>query len=54
LFWGLYLSIKITFVVLDKKELQSEFLSNQIAHKILGEEANIEILKVAEKKNIIP
>lgn len=34
----------------DKKELQSEFLSDQIAYKILDEEADIEILKVAEEK----
>ncbi len=34
----------------DKKKLQSEFLSDQIAYKILDEEANIEILKVAEEK----
>lgn len=36
----------------DKKELQSEFLSDQIAYKILDEEAAIEILKVAEEKVI--
>ena len=36
----------------DKKELQSEFLSDQIAYKILYEEADIEILKVAEEKVI--
>ncbi len=34
----------------DKKELQTEFLSDQIAYKILEEEADIEILKVAEEK----
>ncbi len=34
----------------EKKELQSEFLSDQIAYKILDEEADIEILKVAEEK----
>ena len=34
----------------DKKELQSEFLSDQIAYKIMDEEADIEILKVAEEK----
>ncbi len=34
----------------DKKELQREFLSDQIANKILDEEADIEILKVAEEK----
>ena len=36
----------------DKKELQTEFLSDQIANKILEEEADIEILKVAEEKII--
>ena len=34
----------------DKKELQSEFLSDQIAYKILDEEADIKILKIAEEK----
>jgi len=34
----------------DKKELQSEFLSDQIAYKIMDEEADIGILKVAEEK----
>ncbi|WP_354355220.1 helix-turn-helix transcriptional regulator [Pedobacter sp. UYP30] len=34
----------------DKKELQSEFLSEQIAYKIIDEEADIEILKFAEEK----
>ena len=34
----------------DKKELQSEFLSDQIAYKIMDEDADIEILKVAEEK----
>lgn len=34
----------------DKKALQSEFLSDQIAYKILDEEADINILKVAEEK----
>lgn len=33
-----------------KKELQAEFLSDQIAYKIMDEEADIEILKVAEEK----
>jgi len=36
----------------DKNELKSEFLSDQIAYKILDEEADIEILKVAEEKII--
>lgn len=34
----------------NKKQLLSEFLSDQIAYKILDEEADIEILKVAEEK----
>jgi transcriptional regulator with XRE-family HTH domain len=34
----------------EKKELQLEFLSDQIAYKIIDEEADIEILKVAEEK----
>ena len=39
-----------TFFHVDEKELQNEFLSDQIAYKILDEEADISILKVAEKK----
>lgn len=34
----------------DEKELQNEFLSDQIAYKILDEEADLTILKVAEQK----
>jgi transcriptional regulator with XRE-family HTH domain len=34
----------------DLKELQDEFLSDQIAYKIIDEEADLEILKVAEQK----
>jgi transcriptional regulator with XRE-family HTH domain len=34
----------------DEKELQNDFLSDQIANKILYEEADLSILKVAEKK----
>ena len=34
----------------DEKELQNEFLSDQIAYKILDEKADLNILKVAEKK----
>ncbi len=34
----------------DEKELQSDFLSDQIAYKILDEEADLSILKVAEEK----
>jgi len=36
----------------DEKELQSEFLSDQIAYKILDEDADLETLKVAEEKVI--
>lgn len=34
----------------DEKELQSNFLSDQIAYKILDENADLSILKVAEDK----
>ena len=34
----------------NEKELQNEFLSDQIAYKILDEEADLGILKVAERK----
>jgi len=34
----------------DAKELINEFLSDQIAYKILDEEADLNVLKVAEKK----
>ena len=34
----------------DLKELQNDFLSDQIAYKILDEDADLNILKVAEKK----
>lgn len=39
-----------TFFSVDEKELQNEFLSDQIAYKILEEQADLNILKVAEKK----
>ena len=35
---------------LDAKDLMKEFLSDQIAYRILEEEADIDTLKVAEKK----
>lgn len=38
------------FFNLDEKELIMEFISDQIAYKILDEEADIDTLKVAEKK----
>lgn len=38
------------FFKVDAKGLQNEFLSDQIAYKILNEEADPSILKVAEKK----
>lgn len=34
----------------DEKELLDEFVSDQIAYKILEEDADLNILKVAEKK----
>lgn len=34
----------------DKKDLQNNFLSDQIAYKILDEDADISILKIAEEK----
>lgn len=34
----------------NEKELQNEFLSDKIAYKIFDEDADLEILKVAEKK----
>jgi transcriptional regulator with XRE-family HTH domain len=38
------------FFKVDEKELQNYFLSDQIAYKILSEEADLSILKVAEEK----
>jgi transcriptional regulator with XRE-family HTH domain len=38
------------FFQCDEKKLQDNFLSDQIAYKILSEEADIDILKVAEEK----
>ena len=38
------------FFKLDEKELLKEFISDQIAYKILEEEADLNILKVAEEK----
>ncbi len=38
------------FFITDEKELLNEFLSDQIAYKILEEDADLNILKVAEKK----
>lgn len=38
------------FFQVDEKDLQSNFLSDQIAYKILSEEADLSILKVAEEK----
>ena len=35
---------------LDEREMMKEFLSDQIAYKILEEEADLDTLKVAEKK----
>lgn len=38
------------YFTVDEKELQNDFLSDQIAYKILDEEADLSILKVAEEK----
>ena len=38
------------FFKIDEKELLNELLSDQIAYKILSENADINILRVAEKK----
>jgi transcriptional regulator with XRE-family HTH domain len=38
------------FFKVEEKQLQNDYLSDQIAYKILDEEADISILKVAEKK----
>lgn len=38
------------FFKIDEKELLNEFLSDQIAYKILDEDADLNILKVAEIK----
>ena len=38
------------FFKVDEKELQFEFLSDQIAYKIFDEEADLDIFRVAEEK----
>lgn len=38
------------FFNLDEEDLMKEFLSDQIAYKIIEEEADIDTLKVAERK----
>jgi len=38
------------FFIVDEKELVDEFLSDQIVYKILNEETDLNILKVAESK----
>ena len=38
------------FFKVNERELQNDFLSDQIAYKILDEEADLSILKVAEEK----
>ena len=40
------------FFRVDEKELQNNFLSDQIAYRILEEEADLDILRVAEEKVI--
>jgi transcriptional regulator with XRE-family HTH domain len=39
-----------TFFKVDEKDLFNSFLSDQIAYKIIDEEADLSILRVAEKK----
>jgi len=39
-----------SFFKINEKELLTEFLSDQIAYKILDEEGDLNILKVAEEK----
>lgn len=39
-----------SFFNVDEKELHNEYLSDQIAYRIIGENADLDILKVAEKK----
>lgn len=39
-----------TYFKVNEKELQNNFLSDQIAYKILDEKADLSILKVAEEK----
>ena len=39
-----------TFFQVNEKELQNDFLSDQIAYKIIDEKADLNILKIAEKK----
>ena len=38
------------FFKVEEKQLQNDYLSDQIAYKILDEEADLSILKVAEEK----
>ena len=38
------------FFILDEKDLLKEFLSDQIAYKILEEDADLDTLRVAEEK----
>lgn len=38
------------FFDVDEKELQKDFLSDLIAYRILDEEADVSILKIAEEK----
>lgn len=46
----LHISKFAKFFKVREKELVSEFLSDQIAYKILDEKADLNILKVAEEK----
>lgn len=44
------INLVAAFFKVDEKELQNDFLSDQIAYKILDQEADLSILKVAEQK----
>ena len=46
----LIIKLVSNFFKVDEKELQKDFLSDQIAYKILDEDADLSILKVAEEK----
>lgn len=46
----LIIKLVSNFFKVEEKELQKDFLSDQIAYKILDEDADLSILKVAEDK----
>jgi len=45
-----FISNVAMFFNVDEKELHNEYLSDQIAYRIIGENADLDILRVAEKK----